>query len=153
MPIAVTGNALTIVSFLTSQLFCCFFAPLEAGIPQGITRAREFCEFCTTLPVPGTPMSSVRHSYPYPRTLYFRSVCRVRVTQKHTWGIIPGYYHTKNFCNFCRTLMPVPATSGSSVRRCHKDPEYGYGMFIPARNFRKFCTPVPQHTRQFWEVL
>ena len=44
-----------------------------------------------------------------------------------------------------KTLIPVPATSKSFVRRCHKNPGYEHGMFIPARrNFWKFCTPVPQ---------
>ena len=58
----------------------------------------------------------------------------------------------------------IPGTSGSSVRRCHKDPGYGYSMFIPAQTFWEFCTLVPQYpevldilqdfytrTRKFWE--
>ena len=49
--------------------FCCFFAPFEAGFYPGITRTRDFCEFCTTVPVPRTAVSSVRHSYPYPNFL------------------------------------------------------------------------------------
>ena len=114
MPIEVIGNALTIVFFY--QSIYCFFAPFEEGIYPGITRTRDFCEFCTTLPVPGTSVSSVRHSYcTRTRTFYFRYVSRVN----HTRGVYPRYYPTKNFCNFCRTLIPVPGTSGSSVRRCH----------------------------------
>ena len=69
MPIAVIGNALKIVSFF-DQPICCFFAPFEAGIYQGITRTRDLCEFCTTLPVPGTFVSYVRHSYPYSNFLF-----------------------------------------------------------------------------------
>ena len=65
MPIAVIGNALTIVSL--DQSNCCFFAPFEAGITPGNTR--DFCEFCTTLPVPGTSASSVR-SFPYLHFLF-----------------------------------------------------------------------------------
>ena len=79
MPMAVIGNALTIVSFF-SQSICCFSPPYEAGIYPGVTRTRDFCEFCTartryfcefctTLSVPGTSVSSVRHSYPYPNFL------------------------------------------------------------------------------------
>ena len=70
MPIAVIGIAMTIVLFFC-QLICCFFAPFKAGFYPGITRTRTFCEFCTTLPVPGTSESSVRHSYPYPNFLYY----------------------------------------------------------------------------------
>ena len=82
MPIAVIGNALTIVSFF-DQSICCFFAPFETGI----TRA---------LPVPGTSVSV--QPYPYPerlrvlydihtrtRTFCFRSVCRVHARP------YPGY--------------------------------------------------------------
>ena len=41
--------------------------------------------------------------------------CTVRTN--HTRGVYPGYYPTKNFCEFCiyRTFIPVPGTSGSSV--------------------------------------
>ena len=188
------GNALTILSFFTSQFVV--FYPFEADIYSGITRTRNFGKFCTTLPVPGTSVNSVRHSIPVPEL----SICVLSVgyTQNHTRGIYPRYYPTNNFCKFYRTLIPVPrpsessvrtpvrgtgtaflyrpellwvlyaratipgtsgssvrlkfrrshipvpGTSESSVRQCHKDPVYGYGVFIPARNFCKFCTPVPQ---------
>ena len=60
-----------------------FFAPFEAGIYPGITRTRDFCELCTTLPVsrtsvssvyalatiPGSSGSFVRLSCPYPKLL------------------------------------------------------------------------------------
>ena len=43
-------------------------------------------------------------------------LCRVRTN--HTRDVYPGYYpDTKNFCKFCRTFIPVPGTSGSSVRQ------------------------------------
>ena len=43
-------------------------------------------------------------------------------------------------------ILPVPGTSVSSTRQCHKYPGYGYNMFIPARSFWEFCktfAPVP----------
>ena len=57
-----------------------------------------------------------------------------------------GITRIRNFCKFCRTFKPVPGTSESSVRQCHKYPRYGYSIVIPARNCWKFWktfTPVP----------
>ena len=68
MPMAVIGKTLTIVSFIGQSN--CFFFPFEAGTYPGITRTRDSCELCTTLPVPGTFVSFVRHSYPYPNFLF-----------------------------------------------------------------------------------
>ena len=48
----------------------------------------------------------------------------------------PGITRTRNFCKFCRTFIPVPGTSVSSVRPGHN-----------TRNFWKFCEtfiPVPE---------
>ena len=59
------------LSFFDQSFCLLFFAPFEAGIYPGITRTRDFCEFCITLPVPGTSVSSVRHSYPYPILFIF----------------------------------------------------------------------------------
>ena len=47
---------------------------------------------------------------------YFPRLCSVGYVQNHARGIYPGYYPTKNFCKFCRTFIPVPGTSVSSVR-------------------------------------
>ena len=55
--------------------------------------------------------------------------CGVRT--KHTRGIYPGYYPTKNFCNFCRTFIPYLELL-----------EVLYGIHTRARNFWKFCTAV-----------
>ena len=53
---------------------------------------------------------------------YFKVVfCRVRTN--NTRGIYPGYYPTKNFCEFCSTFISVPGTSGSSVRHSYPYPE------------------------------
>ena len=43
--------------------------------------------------------------------------CRVRTNR--TRGIYPGYNPTKNFCKFCRPFVPVPGTSGDSVRHSY----------------------------------
>ena len=46
-------------------------------------------------------------------------------------------------------ILPVPGTFVSSAGHSYPYPElypgYGYSIFIPARNFCKFCTPVPQY--------
>ena len=101
---------------LLDQSNCFFFASFEAGVYQGITRTRDFCESCTTLIVPGMFVGSVRHSYPYPNCLL--TLC-LWGTHKTIPGvcIYPRYYPTNN-CNFCRTHTRT-------------------------RNFWKFCTPVP----------
>ena len=45
-------------------------SPEGVHLPAGITRTRNFCEFCTTsIPVQTTSVSSVRHSYAYPELL------------------------------------------------------------------------------------
>ena len=49
-------------------------------------------------------------------------------------------------------FLPVPGTSVNSARQCYKYPGYGHSIFIPARNFCKFCTPVPQYPKLL-EVL
>ena len=146
MPFAVIGKSLTILSFF-DQSICCFFAPFEAGIYPGITGTRDFCEcynptrtrklceFCTTF-------------NPVPKLSIF--VLSVGYTQNHTRGIYPGYYPTKKLCTICRTLIPVPGTSGCSARRCHKDPGYGYSMFIPAGTSGSSVRPC-HNTRNFWK--
>ena len=63
-----------------------------------------------------------------------------------------------HFCEFCTTSIPVQRTSLSYVRHSYPYPELPYDLyaratiprvrgqhFIPARIFRKFCTPVPQY--------
>ena len=60
-------------------------------------------------------------------------LCSVGYVQNHTRGIYPGYHPTKNFCKFCRTFIPVPETSVSSVRLSNPYPE-----------LCELCTPLPQ---------
>ena len=74
--------------------FLLFFRPLETGIYPGITGAGNFCEFCTaSIPVPGTSVGSVRHSYPYPKllqVLYARAtIPGVRVQHSYTYPELP----------------------------------------------------------------
>ena len=85
--------------------------------------------------------------------------------QNHTRGIYPGYYRTENFCKFCRTFIPVPGTSVSSVAvsyvHANATNTRGAGtafLYLPGtsvssvrpchntRNFCEFCNtsiPVP----------
>ena len=53
---------------------------------------------------------------------------------------------TRNFCEFCRTFIPVPETSVSCVRPVPQYQGYGYSFFfVPARNFCEFCTTAPKY--------
>ena len=73
----------------------------------------------------------------YPGHTRTRNLCNFCRTYIHT--------RTRNFCKLCTTFKPVPGTSGSSVRQCHKQPGYGYSIFIPAWKFCNFMTPVPKY--------
>ena len=170
----IIGNALTGVHVFTSQTVV--FRPFEAGVYPGITRTRNFCEFCTTLvPVPELSICILSTGY----------------TQNHTRGIYNGYHPTNDFCKFCRTLIPVPGasassvrplyntrnfwkycktfipvlvTSGSSVRLsyphpkllwvlydpCHGTRGTGTACFVSARNFCELFMPVPQYPELLW---
>ena len=98
--------------------------------------------------------------------LYIIKIVFCRVLTNRTRGIYLGYYPTKNLCKFCRAFIPVPGTSGSSVRHSYLYPEFlevlyarghktrgtGTACFLPARNFCEFCTAVPQYL-ELLEVL
>ena len=98
--------------------FCKFFR-------TSITRGRNFCEFCTTfIPLSETCVRSVQpqiqrvrvqHSYTYPCTT---SVSYVQLPYR-TWSFCDFYTRTRNMYNFCKASIPVPGTSGSSVRLWH----------------------------------
>ena len=68
--------------------------------------------------------------------MYITKVGFCRVRTNHTRGIYLGYYPTKNFCEFCRTFIPVPGTSGSSVRRSCLCPELLEVLYASATNTR-----------------
>ena len=100
--------------------------PPRACSYPGITRSRSFCELCTafkhvskqlrlfctkSIPVSGTSVASIvpchntrgtGTSFVYQVGTY---VCSVRPC-----------HNTRDFWNFCKTFMPVPGTSVSSVR-------------------------------------
>ena len=85
---------------------------------------RNFWKFCNTfIPVPATSVISAAHSYPH-----LCQLCTPRATipgvRAHHFLYPPGTsvssvrpcHNTRNFCEFCNTSIPVPETSGSSVR-------------------------------------
>ena len=71
--------------------------------------------------------------------------------------IYPGITRTRDFRKFCRTFIPVPGTSVSSVRPCHNTRHFWkfcktfipvpelrlvlYDIHTRTRNFCEFCTP------------
>ena len=83
---------------------------------------RKFWKFCKTfIPVPGTSVSSVGHSYPYPELL---------------WVLYHIHTRTRNFREFC-----TPRTTITGLRvHCFL---YAPGTFVrsvrPCHNSRSFC--------------
>ena len=59
--------------------------------------------------------------------------CRVRTNR--TRRVDPGFFPTKNFCNFCRAFIPVPGTSRSSVRHSYLYPEPLEAMYARGQPF------------------
>ena len=99
--------------------------------------------------VPGTSVSFVGHSYPYPELLQvlYASATNTQGTGK-AFSYLPGTsvssvrpcHNTWNFCNFCNTFIPVPGTSVSAVRPVHNTRGTGTACFVPARNFCELCS-------------
>ena len=91
-------------------------SPPRLCIYLGFTRTRNFCKFYEYrifILIPGTSVSSPRnfckfwrlcHKYPG----YGYSIC-----------FVPA----RNFCDFCKTSIPVPESSSSSVRLPYPYPE------------------------------
>ena len=82
-------------------------------------------------PVPRPSVSSLRHSYPYQEfrlDLYARATkTEVRVEFSlyrpgTSVSSVRPCHNTGNFCEFCNTSIPVPDTSGSSVRLPYPSP-------------------------------
>ena len=58
--------------------------------------------------------------------------------------------HTKNFCEFCTTVIPVPGTSVRSVRPCHNVRRTGTALsFLPgtSASYVRSC----HNTRNIWK--
>ena len=127
------------------------------------TRTRNFCKICTTVPqYPG---------YGYGIFITAWNFCKfctpVLQYPELLEGLVPEDFHarTQNFCELCRTFIPVPGTSVSSVRPVPQYRGTGTAFFVPARNFCEsvrlchntwnFCefynTPFHTRVRSFWK--
>ena len=101
--------------------------------------------FAWVLPVPGTSVSYVGHSYPCPELLevLYASAANIRGTGTG-FSYLPGTcvssvrpcHNTRNIQKFWKAFVPVPGTSGSYVRLSYQypktmpqNPGCGYGMF------------------------
>ena len=105
--------------FTPARNFCDFCTPVPQ-YPERLevlydfhTRTRNFWKFCKTFtPVPGTSVSSVQPVPQYPGDGYGNVL--------HPLGTSVSYvrlcHTTRNFCELCNTSIPIPETSGSSVR-------------------------------------
>ena len=70
---------------------------------------RNFWKICkTSIPVPGTSMSCVRHSCPYPELL-----CVLHTPCHNPRGA--GTAPARNFCELCTPVPQIPGNAGSSV--------------------------------------
>ena len=72
---------------------------------------------CKLLDTPAAPFFTDALFFVYTKVGF----CGVRTN--HTRGNYPGYYPTKNICEFCMTVILVPGTSGSSVQHSYPYPE------------------------------
>ena len=118
---------------LSKVVFCRVGTEPYPGCLPRVLPYKNFCEICRTfIPVPGTSVSSARHSYPYPELL---SALYAGATNTRGTGTaflyLPGTcvssvrpcHNTRNLCEFSNTSIPVPETSGSSVRLPYPYPE------------------------------
>ena len=89
------------------------------GIYPRYYPTKNLCKFCRALiPVPGTSVSSVRHSYPYPELL------EILYARGHnTLGTV-----NRNFCEFCKPELQYTELL-----------EVLYDIRTRTQNFWKFC--------------
>ena len=76
-----------------------------------------YLRVCATfIPIPSTFVSSVRrwHNTRGTGMPYKNTRLRVRVRVQHLYTYLP----TRNFWGLCKTSVPVPGTSGSSIKTC-----------------------------------
>ena len=137
-----------------SPVYPSFFATLKAGIYPGMTRNRNFCEFCTTsIPV---------------RTRNFCEFCKTFIPVPET--SVSSVRQCHNTQGTGTASLYLPGTCVSSVRPCHNTRNFWKfctweDFHTRTRNFCKFCTPVPQYpelllvlkhfhtrTRNFWKL-
>ena len=112
-------------AFIPARNFCKFCTPVPQ-YPERLevledfhTRTRNFCELCRTfIPVPGTSVSSGRPVQQYPGYGYI-----VFYPPRTSVSSVRPSHNTRNFCELCNTSIPVPETSGSSVRLPYPDPD------------------------------
>ena len=64
--------------------------------------------------------------------------------------VFVGITRTRNLCWFCRTFISVPSAYVSSVRLWHIWLACGCSIFLLARSFCNFITPVPQYQELLW---
>ena len=106
-------------------------------IYPGYYPTKNFCKFCRTfMLVPRTTGSSVRHSHSYPELLellYCTPVATVPgVRVQHVLyplgtssvSSVRLRHNTRSFWKFCKTFVPEPRTSGSSVRSPYPHPKF-----------------------------
>ena len=139
-------------------VFCRVLTNRTRGIYPGYYYPiKNFFKFGTTfIPVPETSVSSARHAYPYPELLEFLyarghntrgtgTACFCTRAELLTY--VRLCHNARNFRKFCKTSVPVPRTSGSSVRLSYPYPEFLEVLKDPhtlTRNSCDSCKTVAQ---------
>ena len=116
--------------------FCWAFIPVPGTSVSSVRpyhNTRNLCYFCRTfIPVPELSVTSIGHSYPYRNFCEFctprATIPGVRVQHLScppgaSVGSVRPCHNPRNFWKFCTTFIPVPETSGSSVRLPYPYPE------------------------------
>ena len=100
---------------------------------------------------PGYTRYHTPHRIPHPVIIFLNPtilspgcvvLCQLRVFPR-------VFTRTRNFCKFCRISIPVPGTFISSVHQCHKNPEYGYSIFIRAPGTSATSVRLCHNSRNF----
>ena len=113
-------------SCIPDRNFCKFSTPRR--------NTRNFWMFCKPfIPVPGTAGSSVTLSYPYSDLFFEFGTTRATIPGVRVQHVLrpPGAsvssvclcHNTRNFREFCTISIPVPESSGSSVKPPYPYPE------------------------------
>ena len=120
-----TSTALlcTLITYTTTLLLL----PLCdcVGVSKCMRSNREGCQCRRPASHNAVMRKGVQSAHRRKNLHYFHS-CKVVFCRLHTEpypGIYSGYYPTNNLCKFCRTFIPVPGTSVSSVRHSYPYPQ------------------------------